>query len=116
MIQCTACDRHHRMSESACPFCQRPSFARRSLHTLGGVVTTLVLSACYGPPPGDYKGETADTNDTGLVDADADGYTSDVDCDDADAAINPGAEEVCDDVKDNDCDLLIDADDVDDCP
>ena len=36
-------------------------------------------------------------------DSDNDGYAASVDCDDADAGINPGADEVCDDV-DNDCD------------
>lgn len=36
-------------------------------------------------------------------DGDSDGYASDVDCDDTDAAINPGATEVCDG-EDNDCD------------
>ena len=41
---------------------------------------------------------------TGCVypDADEDGYTADVDCDDQDPAVNPGAVEVCDGI-DNDC-------------
>lgn len=37
------------------------------------------------------------------VDDDGDGYTSDIDCDDADALIYPGAPETCDGL-DNDCD------------
>lgn len=40
-------------------------------------------------------------------DQDNDGYPSDIDCNDADAAIYPGASEVCDGV-DNDCDGSID--------
>ncbi len=61
------------------------------------------------------------------VDADSDGFgdassslescevpsgyvDNDTDCDDADATVNPGAEEVCDDL-DNDCDGAIDDDD-----
>ena len=36
------------------------------------------------------------------------------DCQDLNAAINPGAQEICDDGVDNDCDTFIDADD-DDC-
>lgn len=46
----------------------------------------------------------------GATDADGDGYTSDTDCDDGNAAIHPGAGEYCDGV-DNDCDGQIDADD-----
>ena len=45
------------------------------------------------------------------IDADADGFTvCDDDCDDADASIHPGAEEICDDDIDNDCDGGIDED------
>ncbi|RME26305.1 MAG: hypothetical protein D6798_06980, partial [Deltaproteobacteria bacterium] len=45
--------------------------------------------------------------DSLVQDADADGWYDTVDCDDADATINPGATEVCDDV-DNDCDDAVD--------
>ena len=45
-----------------------------------------------------------------FADDDNDGYTSDVDCDDNDPDVHPGADEVCD-YKDNDCDELIDSDD-----
>lgn len=41
------------------------------------------------------------------VDADGDGYTSDVDCDDTNSAIYPGATEVCNGVDDN-CDTIVD--------
>ena len=44
---------------------------------------------------------------TPYQDADNDGYTSEVDCDDNDPAINPGAEEVCDGI-DNNCNNEID--------
>ena len=44
-------------------------------------------------------------------DVDGDGYAADVDCDDQNAAIHPGAAEVCDGI-DNDCDGL--QDDADD--
>ena len=49
--------------------------------------------------------DPVDTNTT--VDADGDGFDSTVDCNDADAAVNSAAEEVCDGV-DNDCDGVID--------
>ncbi|MDP2309499.1 MAG: MopE-related protein [Pseudomonadota bacterium] len=43
----------------------------------------------------------------GSIDADGDGYTSDVDCDDANARIYPGATERCNSV-DDDCDGAVD--------
>lgn len=63
--------------------------------------------------PGDttHSGDTSETGETGLVidtgtrvDADGDGYYAAEDCDDSDAAINPGAEELWDDGTDQDCD------------
>ncbi|WP_339842018.1 malectin domain-containing carbohydrate-binding protein [uncultured Maribacter sp.] len=46
---------------------------------------------------------------TAPVDVDGDGFLSDVDCDDLDPNVYPGAPEVCDG-KDNDCDGSIDED------
>jgi len=52
--------------------------------------------------------------DTAMInDQDGDGYEASEDCDDTNAAINPGAEEVCD-ALDNDCDEEIDEEDI--CP
>lgn len=49
-----------------------------------------------------------DGEESGLViDVDGDGYVGRVDCDDTNAVINPGAEELCDEI-DNNCDGLID--------
>jgi hypothetical protein len=41
-------------------------------------------------------------------DADGDGYVAGVDCDDTDPLVNPGADEVCGDLIDNDCDAQVD--------
>ena len=67
----------------------------------------LPLVGCPG------KDSPLDT-DTGVpwVDADGDGYSEQVDCDEADPQIHPGADEVCDGI-DNDCDGFTDDDDAD---
>lgn len=44
----------------------------------------------------------------GAVDADGDGYDDTVDCNDQDAAVNPGATDVAGDGIDNDCDGVVD--------
>jgi hypothetical protein len=54
---------------------------------------------------------------TTCTDGDGDGFAVEggscgaVDCDDNNAAINPGAAEICDDITDNDCDNNTDCDD-----
>ena len=61
----------------------------------------LALTAC-----------TAGKDDPTLIDDDGDGYTLDEDCNDSDASVNPGADEVCDGM-DNNCDGITDDDAVD---
>ncbi len=85
-------------------------------------INTLATEACNG----------VDDNCEGSVDegfdADADGYVdgsdagcedaydaADLDCDDGDSAVNPGADEVCDDEIDNNCDGSTDAEDEENC-
>ncbi|MCB9791375.1 MAG: putative metal-binding motif-containing protein [Alphaproteobacteria bacterium] len=70
-------------------------------------VGLVVLSACIFS-----KGETNagwyDSDDSDAVqDQDGDGYPESEDCDDLDAAVNPGAAEVCDG-QDNNCDGEVD--------
>jgi hypothetical protein len=47
------------------------------------------------------------------VDEDNDGFAANIDCNDSNAAVNPGAIEICDDITDNDCDNLTDCEDAD---
>ena len=86
----------------------------------------LLLLACTGGEDPldtgdtDDTGDTEDTGDTGdtgdtdetSVDADEDGFTDDVDCDDSDPDVNPDAPESCNGI-DDDCDELVDDADPD---
>jgi hypothetical protein len=63
----------------------------------------------------DEKPQVSDTATEGPsspLDADGDGFEEDDDCDDADAAVHPEADEICND-QDDDCDTLVDDDDPD---
>ncbi|MCB9743739.1 MAG: putative metal-binding motif-containing protein [Alphaproteobacteria bacterium] len=57
----------------------------------------------------DDSGQSDDSgaDDSGEVDADGDGSPASEDCDDSDALVYPGAEELCDSL-DNDCDAAVD--------
>ncbi len=114
MVRCEHCGRHHMTHETSCPFCRRGgSTLGKKIRNAAAVASTMVLMACYAP--GSMYVDT-DLDDTALADVDDDGYNVNQDCDDGDAAVNPAADEICDDTIDNDCDGLIDIDDLDDCP
>ncbi len=76
--------------------------------------TVLALSACA-------RGDTFSLVpapdqpwlDSGWVgdDADQDGVSDESDCAPEDPTIHPGADEICNDGVDNDCDEMVDADD-----
>ncbi|MDP6932194.1 MAG: MopE-related protein, partial [Myxococcota bacterium] len=53
---------------------------------------------------GDSGGQDSSSVDTGPFDEDGDGVWASEDCDDGNAMVHPGAEEICEDGLDNDCD------------
>jgi bacillopeptidase F len=61
------------------------------------------LDACPGTPAGTPVDAAGCPIVSGSVDADRDGYTSDLDCNDGDASIYPGATEIKHDGIDQDC-------------
>jgi hypothetical protein len=67
MIQCESCRRHHLHTETTCPFCRTAiNPAVWAMNLLGGMVTTVVLAACYGTGDGFYdKYPTPYTGETG---------------------------------------------------
>ncbi|MCK6522478.1 putative metal-binding motif-containing protein [Myxococcota bacterium] len=66
-------------------------------------ILALTLAACKddGPPVSETALPPSDSD--AAVDGDGDGVPAEEDCDDADAAVNPNAQELCDGV-DNNCD------------
>ncbi|MCK6505149.1 putative metal-binding motif-containing protein [Myxococcota bacterium] len=74
------------------------------------IFLVLALLACKDKGDNDADDTGPGADDTGspvYADLDQDGFTSDVDCDDTNPAINPSAAELCDEV-DNDCDDAVD--------
>ncbi len=61
----------------------------------------------------DDDDSSADDDDTAPQDADGDGFDETEDCDDGDPNVHPGAEPLCDGVDDNDCDGIIDDNEMD---
>ena len=78
----------------------------RALLSVGTVVCLLAGCTTDDKPLETAPGEVGTTDDT-ATDADGDGVPAADDCDDGNATVFPGAEEVCDGV-DNDCDGVVD--------
>ncbi len=75
--------------------------------TLTGNVRFTWVSANGYPPKETRIMFSATGQNIPCVDEDEDGYCSPVDCDDANADVNPGAAEICNGIDDN-CDELVD--------
>jgi predicted outer membrane repeat protein len=79
-------------------------------------LAALLWTACDGkdepsPDGQDDTGTDTDTDTPGVVDpldADEDGFAEDVDCDDTDASVFPGAPDLCGDDRVTDCDRVSD--------
>lgn len=112
MLNCSCCEGFVPANANRCPHCDIAAPRRRStLRTLrniaGGGAVAMTLMACYGggparpmPPSEPTNAATcADPND----DIDGDGYCEN-DCDQMNAAIHPGANDVPGDGIDQDCD------------
>ncbi len=80
-----------------------------SIFVLGAYTFTVTPYSAnsLGGTQGTPRTVTFELRDAPPVDNDGDGYTADVDCDDNNFDVNPGATEVCDGI-DNNCDGQID--------
>lgn len=81
--------------------------ARHPLALIYSILTGCRANGCV-PDSIDIETQTVPSDsiiDVPTDDADKDGYMiDDGDCDDNDAEVNPGMDEICDDLKDNNCD------------
>lgn len=106
---CTACGGLVPRLASACPHCEAPctrrrSTARKLFDLAGGGAVALTLSACYGAAPGHYEPATPTSASCDPSrDVDGDGFCED-DCDQASAAMYPGADDPAGDALDQNCD------------
>ena len=107
-LSCSSCAGFVPPTASFCPHCSAkvegllPLLSRTALAVVGGSAVSMTLMACYGLPP---------CEDTG-IDADDDGFVTaqgascgcfELDCNDEDASIHPGADDPVGDGVDQNC-------------
>ncbi|MEY3210918.1 MAG: putative metal-binding motif [Pseudomonadota bacterium] len=107
MTNCAHCGTHVFESACACPHCGTKLRDCGLRHTAAAALMGLALVGCGDKDPSDSAAApeygVADTSY--LADADDDGVTiGDGDCNDDDAAVNPGATETAGDGVDSNCD------------
>jgi len=79
----------------------------RLLPLVGLTLTAGIAAGCSADLSSRAEAPGADAGPKGVADADGDGFSRPVDCDDSDASVHPLAEEALDG-EDNDCDGLVD--------
>lgn len=72
------------------------------------ILWLAIITGCNGPDLTPACGEGSRECKKGVYDWDGDGYCENRDCDEASCNVNPGAEEICNNI-DDDCDGVVDA-------
>lgn len=108
LLRCESCGSYVRLV-GRCPSCGGAGGAAPGTvgRLLGLAVMSTGLAACtsmYGIAVTKPVLDTADSGDTGLRDRDGDGFTDDVDCNDQDPEVFPGAADTPGDGLDTNCD------------
>lgn len=105
LLRCRCCGTHVRDEAHRCPCCGGDK-AAKVVNTASAALLGLALSGCFivHPQPKYGIANTGEDSVDEPQDLDGDGYAEPEDCNDADAAINPGATETPGDGIDANCD------------